>query len=83
MSGNPLLYEFLLEFGIEMADALDRVSAKGILHGDLKPSNISCCDCRHAKILDFAVVKSRGPDRRMGREFFSRLVLPFIFRRVT
>ena len=55
---GPLPIEQVLQFAIEISDALDKAHRKGITHRDLKPGNIMLTKTG-TKLLDFGLAKLR------------------------
>ena len=65
---GPLPLEQVLQYAIEIADALDKAHRKGITHRDLKPGNIMLTKSG-TKLLDFGLAKLQQEMAPAGAQF--------------
>jgi eukaryotic-like serine/threonine-protein kinase len=66
LDAGPLAPERVAQIGAETTAALDYIHRRGIVHRDVKPSNLMLDDCGSVRLADFGIARLLGATRTTG-----------------
>jgi eukaryotic-like serine/threonine-protein kinase len=64
---GPLPYAHVIQVAMQVADAMRHAQQFGIVHADIKPSNLLICGERQIKISDFGLSRMTAAERQAGK----------------
>ena len=67
LGDGPLSDEEAVAVAVQVGGALDAAHEHGLIHGDVKPSNVLIDERGHAYLADFGLTKRLGDDLSLGR----------------
>ncbi len=77
IGGRPLPVAEVLEYGVQISDALDTAHSRGILHRDIKPANIFITTRGQIKVVDFGLAKrAAGHEQEETQPFTGPRTIP-------
>lgn len=68
IAGTPLEIPVALSIAIQIGDALAAAHSRGIIHRDIKPTNIVVSESGQVKVLDFGLAKMLSDDDSFATE---------------
>ncbi len=75
--GKRLSYDEVWRISEGAGEGLKHAHAKGIIHSDIKPSNIWITEDRNVKVLDFGIARVAKPDTQTVWDGLAALSVPY------